>query len=278
MVSTKRLCGSVFGGWLLATIVACSGGISTVGGDGGAGSSGTSGGSSGTSGASSGSGGDTSCNVASTAVTRACMPGTAAAGVPITVQAEGEDTGCLGCGKSLEPCSVQVVGQKITIGLALKTCSLPPETAFPAICAVGVGTCTIPPLAEGSYSIELAGGVKSSADFVRQLVVKNGGGETSCSLTQGTTTPTIESDGFADTCSIDDDCALVTEGDVCQPCACPNEAIAKSGLEAYQSKVRALQSQCKSTGGAPSCAPCPERKARCTGGKCNAVSVTTGGG
>lgn len=276
MVSTKQgFARVVFGGCILATIVACSGGISTVGGDGGAGSSGA--GSSGASGGSSGtSGGDSACSVAETVVTRACVPGTAAPGVAITVQAEGEDTGCLGCGKSLEPCSVQVVGQKITIGLSLKTCSLPPDTACPAICAVGVGTCTIPPLAEGTYSIELAGGAKTSGDIARQLVVKSGGAS-SCTLDQGTNPPTIEADGYADSCSGDQDCALVIEGNVCQPCGCPNEAIAKSALDAFQAELRAKKSLCKDpSGGGPACAACPAYKATCAGGKC--VSVMTPGG
>lgn len=262
---------AVFGGVFAFGLVACSGGISTVGSDGGTTSS-SSGGTSGSSGGSSGSSGDTACTVDEMGVTRACVPGTAPAGVAISIQAEG-DNNCLGCGATLQPCDVQVSGSKITIGLGVKRCPLPPDTGCPAVCMLAIATCSIPPLAAGTYNVELVGGIRSSGDVGRQLVVKDGTGEASCKIDQtGGPPPKIESDDFADGCSIDDDCALVTEGDVCQACACPNEAIAKTALDSYQSKVRALQSLCKNGGGAPSCAPCQERKARCSGNKCVAVT------
>lgn len=264
-VITKSVVGAAF----VAALVACSGGVSTVGGDGGTTSSG---GSSGTSSGSSGSSsGDIGCTVDPMGVTRACVPGTAAAGAPISIQAEG-DANCLGCGSTLQPCDVQVDGSKIKIGLSVKRCPLPPDTGCPAVCMLAIATCTIPPLAAGTYSIELTGGVRSSEDPPRQLVVKDGAGESKCSIPQDGTKPTIEADSFPDTCAVDDDCTLVTEGDLCQPCSCPNEAIAKTALDAYQSKARALQSLCKSGGGAPSCAPCQEKKARCTGSKCVAAT------
>jgi hypothetical protein len=263
---------AVVGGVFVTALVACSGGVSTVGGDGGTtSSSGSSGSSSGSSGSSGSSSGDVGCNVAPMGVTRACVPGTATAGVAISIQAEG-DNSCLGCGSSLEPCKVKVEGTKITIGLDVKSCALPEGIACPAVCMQAVATCSIPPLAAGTYTVELAGGVRSSEDPVRQLVVKAGAGESACTIGQGGGRPTIESDDFADSCTLDDDCTLVIEGDLCQPCSCPNEAIAKSALDAYQSKARALQSLCKSGGGSASCVACQEKKARCSGNKCVAAT------
>lgn len=260
MTSIGRVVRSALGLSFVGALVACSGGVSIVGADGG------SSGSSGSSGAS--SSGGTDCTVASMDVVRACVPGTAAAGVPLVVQAEGREEGCLGCGRTLEPCRVEVKGQTITIGLDVKSCKVPADTPCAAVCMRALAQCTIPPLAAGVYAVELAAELRTSLDFARQLVVKPGASETSCSLTEGGDRPTIDARDFADTCSGDDDCALVTVGDVCQPCSCPNEAIATSALEAFQSKTRALQSLCTRGKDAPACAPCLAAKARCSANKC----------
>lgn len=273
MTSIGRVVRQALGVSFIGALVACSGGVSIVGADGGtSGSSGSSGSSGASSSGSSGasSSGGTECTMGSMDVARACVPGTAAAGVPLTIEAEGTDDGCLGCGKSLESCRVEIKGQTIKIGLDVKSCTIPPETPCAAICERALKKCSVPPLTAGVYTIELEASVRTSLDFPRQLVVKQGATSTSCSITESERT-TIDTSGFADTCNVDDDCALVTVGEVCQPCTCPNEAIATSGLEAFQSKFRALQSLCKRGKDAPACAQCLAPQARCTANKCVAV-------
>ncbi|MBS2018279.1 MAG: hypothetical protein JST00_35745 [Deltaproteobacteria bacterium] len=271
MTSIGRVVRSALGVSFIGALVACSGGVSIVGADGGtSGSSGSSGSSGASSSGSSGasSSGGVACTMGTMDVARACVPGTAAAGVPLTIEAEGTDDGCLGCGKSLESCRVEIKGLTIKIGLDVKSCAIPPETPCAAICERALKKCTIPPLTAGAYAIELEGGVTTSLDFPRQLVVKQGATGTSCSISEVSDRPAIDATGFPDACTVDDDCALVTVGDVCQPCSCPNEAIATSGIEEFQSKFRAAQSLCKRNNDKPACAPCLAAKARCNANKC----------
>jgi hypothetical protein len=111
--------------------------------------------------------------------------------------------------------------------------------------------------------------MRSSADIPRQLVVKNSGTATSCDVPLDVGgSPKMDLAGYADACTGDEDCALAAAGDVCQPCKCPDEAIAKSAVDAYESDLRALQSLCRSRTGAASCAPCEAKKPRCSGNKC----------
>lgn len=275
MIAIERMGRLALGGAFFAALVACSGAIATPTGDGtSSGSSGASS-SSGSSGASSSSGGsssgDTACSVQQVDVTRACVPGTAVAGAPIVVQAESDFSNCLSCGVSLEPCSVVVTGQTISIRLDSRSCTLPPGTGCPSICGLPVAQCTIPPLAAGTYTLDLAGGVRTSADVPRQLVVKDAGGTSTCSLSTDTPLP-LDPANYPDACTVDEDCALVTGGNQCQLCTCPNEAIAKTGLESFESTQRALRSQCKMDRSGPICAGCAPHKARCTDNKCVAVS------
>lgn len=253
---------------LLACLVACSGGIAPVGGgdgDGGGGGGGDGGG-----GADGGGGG--SCMTSPLPLKRVCVPATAKAGVEITVQADGE--GCLGCGTTVLPCKVEIVGKQIRLGGQMQSCTIPDGLGCPAFCGLPQPRCTIPPLPAGDYTIELTTGVRSSDEPTRRLVVSATATATSCDLPQGIDGPKpIVAASFAQTCGVDEDCVAVTEGDVCQACACPNAAIAKSAKDSYDGEVRAKQSLCTSGGGA-ACAACQERKAKCgTGGKCVIVAL-----
>jgi hypothetical protein len=253
-------------GALLSCVVACSGGISGVGsgGDGGGGKDGgidpfTDGGS------------PPGCTTFPTPLTRACVPGTAKANAAITIEVDGE--GCTGCGSSLLPCKVDVTGTTIAITLEVRTCPLPENQACPAVCGVPSATCTIPPLAAGDYTIQLAGGgARTSEDPVRRLVVTANATATSCDIPDDRKTPTISAAEYPQACTGDQDCVLVTQGDVCQPCACPSGAISKTSIETYESDLRARQSLCSSRGGAVDCAPCQTVKAHCgSTGKCEAL-------
>ena len=243
---------------LAASMGACSGGIVPVG-DGGTG---------GDSSVDGGDGGDggSGCSIKSLALTRACVPGTAPANTPLTIEVDAE--GCLGCTDTLQPCKVTVSGSQINVVLDAQSC--PAEgIACPAICMLPHATCAIPALPAGSYTIELATGVRSSEDPIRRLVVTATGGASSCTIPPGTGSKPISAGEFPQGCSIDDDCAPVVEGNLCQPCACPTGAIAKTAKDAYDAEVRSRQSLCTTRGGTPSCAPCASRKATCSpAGKC----------
>jgi hypothetical protein len=77
--------------------------------------------------------------------------------------------------------------------------------------------------------------------------------------------PDISAEGFSMACTQDSDCAAVYSGIACTNCACPNTAIASSGLDAYEQQAAAARATC--------CAPtqvcnCPAVTASCLGGTC----------
>lgn len=252
---------------LLACLVACSGGIAPVGGDGDGGGGGGGGGGDG------GGGGGGSCTTSPLPLKRACVPATAKAGVEITIQADGD--GCTGCGSTVEPCKVDVVGKSIRLSVDVKQCPLPDGLACPAVCGLPQPRCTIPPLAAGEYTIQMSTGIQVSDAPSRRLVVSATGGATSCDVPQtGGNPPPLSASDFPQICTVDDDCVIVAEGDQCKPCTCPNAAISKSARESWDGEVRVKQALCSANQGQPSCAPClANTKPKCgTGGKCQIVT------
>jgi len=76
--------------------------------------------------------------------------------------------------------------------------------------------------------------------------VGGGDGSTSDSSTSdgGTIVEPIAAKDFDQSCTTKDDCELVTEGDVCAICSCPNAAIAKKDADAYNAKRTELSQAC----------------------------------
>jgi hypothetical protein len=142
-----------------------------------------------------------------------------------------------------------------------KTCPPPGDQACPAICALPTTTCKLPPLAAGTYIVALSG--EGSHD-VRRLVVTADSKNTSCALSPPGTAPApLDLAAYSTSCSVDADCALATGGDTCQLCTCPNAAIAKASLDAYEADYRAHASQCRGANGV-NCGVCPPSKPVCT--------------
>jgi hypothetical protein len=165
---------------------------------------------------------------------------------------------------------VQVSGATITVGLRVRECPHPPDVGCPAICQLPKSDCELPPLAPGSYRVVLGGAPVSSVGPARTLVVEDGATDTACELDFGPPPPLSAGD-FPQACATADDCAVVVEGDLCNTCACPTGAVAKTALPDYEAAMRERASQCESSG-AGSCAPCIQRVPACLMGKCAAVT------
>lgn len=236
---------SVLVGLSALLAIACGGSVD----GGGASSSGGAGSTSSSSGGSSGgssSGGGT-CTTAAVNGNRACVPGTARANAPITVDVDATD-GCLGCFTKLEPCKVSVAGDRIVLAMSATTCPPQGDVACPAVCMIPSVKCTIPALAAGTYTVEVAGeGVRTNPS-PRTLVVGDAGADSCTLLSPGTPPPPFDATKYGTSCSIDDDCTPARMGDPCKVCACPDTAIAKADAAKYQSDYRAGTSQCPSSG------------------------------
>jgi hypothetical protein len=89
--------------------------------------------------------------------------------------------------------------------------------------------------------------------------------------------PTIEASEFDRTCSQPSDCAAVYTGAACQPCRCPNAAIATRDRSKYESTVADRSEECPP---APdvACSPCPTVTATCSGNQCTVVAGAAPGG
>lgn len=242
--------GLAFGTSLLLLIAAC-GGTTTGMADGGGGGGGDGGGD-----------GGGSCTTALLPGDRACVPGTARANTPLELSVAATD-GCLGCFTTFEPCQVEVSGTTITIAMRTKTCPPPGAQACPAICALPGTTCQLPALAAGTYEVTVSGeGVRGGLP-PRQLVITNDATATSCKLPPPDQGEPLDGTKYSRSCSVDADCVLATAGNVCQPCRCPDIAIARSASAAYEADFRALVSQCAGQKGAIACAACAPATARC---------------
>ncbi len=227
-------------------------------------SSSSSGGSSGSSssGGSSGSSGGT-CSTSTLPGDRTCVPGVARANTPIQIVVDASE-GCLPCFATFEPCAVSVVGDEVTVSMVTKTCLPSGDTGCPAICQIPRTTCTLPPLAAGTYTVAVTGEGARSPLAPRRLEVATEATATSCTLPMpGAPPPTLDGSSYSTSCSVDDDCVLAIVGTACAPCACPNFAIAKSSARAYEADYREKTSQCATRKEPVACAGCPATPATC---------------
>lgn len=112
----------------------------------------------------------------------------------------------------------------------------------------------------------------------------NGNGSTSSSSSSssstsgssGATRTTIKASDFNQTCGTAADCVTVFQGDPCNPCPCPNAAIARADFEKYTSDISSARATCPRTDVQVDCAACPNAVAVCSSDKCTAaVGVTT---
>jgi len=80
----------------------------------------------------------------------------------------------------------------------------------------------------------------------------------------GGSTPTSDAGSSIDpttydrTCAVDDDCVAVAGDDVCAPCPCPDDAIARRSLAAFESQRAERKRACpvrEGIGCQPSCLP-----------------------
>jgi len=244
------VCSLVF----VAVVAACGGSVDSTGG--GASSSGASGGN----GASSGLLGG-SCSPISVDGSRACVPGTAAAHEPIVVEID-DDRGCLPCFTTIDTCAVAVEGNVISLRMAATQCTPSGDLGCPAMCGRPSAKCTLPPLSPGKFLVEVVGEGGRTGLVPRELVVADDATETSCSLTVPAR-GAIDGTKYETSCSTDEDCRAATFGDLCQPCKCPNAAIATSVSNAYAADARAASSQCSGPKGGLACAACPPVVPRC---------------
>ena len=244
-----------FGALLAVIVVACGGTVTNVG-DGGTDGGGGAGG-----GGDAGEGGG--CTLADFPADRACVPATARAGEPVYLTVDATD-GCLGCFTTVDACKVVVGSHIITLSIVAKACPAPGDQACPAVCALASTECRLPPLDVGTYVIKVAGEAPSTGLPPRQLVVTQTAADTSCVLpAPGTPSDVIDGSIYSKSCSDDLDCVVATDGNTCEPCKCPNLAIAKGASEALSGNYRALLSQCTPGKGGVQCAPCPPVKATC---------------
>lgn len=213
------------------------------------------------------------CSTTAFAGTRACVPGTAKAGAPLTVTVDKLD-GCLGCWTTFDAC-VGVVhpgdganGPTVVLGPTTTTCPPAGDQACPAVCGVPRVTCTIPALPAGTYAVAIQGETPSIGRAPRTLVVTAEATDTSCTLSDGNVPPSpLDLGKYADDCLVDDDCTRVS-ANLCAPCFCPNDAIAARDKSRYDADARALSAQCPPNTSDIACAACYDRKAICKAGKC----------
>ena len=74
----------------------------------------------------------------------------------------------------------------------------------------------------------------------------------------------VSTEGVDKSCTVDDDCTVVFEGDVCSTCKCPGAAIAKSAEPGYNSAFQG--NECGMS--EPCAADCAQAVATCQDGVC----------
>lgn len=192
--------------------------------------------------------------------TRACVPSKGRESSAIQIEIDQPD-GCLPCGAHLQPCAVEVHGSAITVSTTAQVCE---SEAGTCACVAPKTTCQLPPLAAGTFTIALANEGPRSGLPPRQLVIAPTG-EVACALSTTLGPAMLDLADYGTGCQTDADCTLITTGDACQPCACPNAAISTKSNSRYQGDLRAAVSQCPSSSdaGDVACAGCAEVKAVC---------------
>jgi hypothetical protein len=117
-----------------------------------------------------GSDGTPMCQASATpqAAAAFCAPARIAAGQQLTLQIQEQ---CGGCTQKADHCDVQVSGQSIKLGLLGQTCTLSPSYACPAICSVNTFTCTVPPLAAGTYQVSTEAGTAMVVSMIADPMI-----------------------------------------------------------------------------------------------------------
>lgn len=108
-------------------------------------------------------GGDSSqpiCLPSSTAqaVSDLCAPTSIASGQTLRLQVREQ---CGGCTQRATRCEAAVQGQELKLRLVGESCTLPPGSACPAICAINTFDCSVPPLAAGTYRVSTENGTSA---------------------------------------------------------------------------------------------------------------------
>ena len=85
----------------------------------------------------------------------------------------------------------------------------------------------------------------------------------------------IETKDFDTSCTADSDCAPVTSGDACVICLCPNDAVAKKDLAAYQAKFQAARNACGPMPAIACAADCQASTVTCSAAKKCVFSLGT---
>jgi hypothetical protein len=201
------------------------------------------------------------CSVSRVSGNFACVPGIGAPNTPIEIEV-GSSTGCSACSATQEPCSTKVLGDVISVSMMARTCE--PGGVCDANCIRPRQKCVLPPLAEGSYTLNVDEGFPNGRSAATLVIANDPRSAVSCALPPGFSTPPNLEGSYNTSCSVDADCALVTVGDICSACNCANSVIAKSDQAIYDADLRALRSQCEPrVGGEPPCAACPALKSVC---------------
>lgn len=84
-------------------------------------------------------------------------------------------------------------------------------------------------------------------------------------------TPTLQTNDYGKTCSVDADCVAVYLGPLCQVCGgCTNAAISVADKAKYDADAKAGAQACPPRlGPQPACAPCEQPAATCDAGVCS---------
>lgn len=124
-----------------------------------------------------GSGGGPSCMASSTpqAAASFCAPPRIAANQPLRLQISEQ---CGGCTQRATQCQVSVLGTTIKLTLVGDMCTLPPDTACPAICSVSTFDCNVPALAPATYVVSTAAGTSTTSMMTADVAIS----ATACSL------------------------------------------------------------------------------------------------
>lgn len=80
----------------------------------------------------------------------------------------------------------------------------------------------------------------------------------------------MDASRYDQSCARDVDCALVSSGEVCVPCGCPNAAINSGSISAWNTEASRARQWCGPIP-AVACGPCPETVAKCVSQACTAA-------
>ena len=104
-----------------------------------------------------------------------CAPATIAAGQALRLQLREQ---CGGCTQRATRCEVVVQGLELKLRLLGQSCTLPPDYACAAICAINTFDCSVPPLAAGTYRVTAESGTAAAVMMTADPTVS----ATSCTV------------------------------------------------------------------------------------------------